>query len=114
MDMHQKNFAIRLDRIDRRHRDVSDGYITSVNHDGLIIAVRRRRKVRVPYAGLALVALGIIAIKALAVVQMGEEGYAARIEGLASGSQIERVGAWVMQADPLTQWVATQFKLIVD
>lgn len=108
MDEQHREFGSRLKRIDRSHRKLADGYVTSVNHDGLIIAVPRRRRMRVPFAGIALVAVGVIAFKGVVLAQLGAEGYQARLDQLAAGSQVERIGAWVMQADPLTEWVAAQ------
>jgi hypothetical protein len=108
MNEQYRDFGMRLRRIDRRHRKLSDGYVTSVNHDGLIIAVPRRRRIRVPFAGIALLAVGVLALKGMVHAQLGPEVYEARIAGLAQGGQIERAGAWVMQPDPLTLWISQQ------
>lgn len=112
MNEQYREFGMRLRRIDRRHRKLSDGYVTSVNHDGLIIAVPRRRRIRVPFAGIALLAVGVLALKGMVHAQLGPEVYEARIAGLAQGGQIERVGAWVMQPDPITLWVSHQATML--
>lgn len=108
MNQQYRDFGARLKRIDRRHRKLSDGYVTSVNHDGLIIAVPRRRRIRVPFAGIALLAVGVLALKGIFYAQLGPEVYEARLAALAQGSQVERMGAWVMQPDPITLWIAAQ------
>lgn len=108
MDRHQQEFDTRLRRIDRKHRKLSGGFVAAVSHDGLIIAKPRRRRLRVPFAGLALVAVGVIAFKGIVHAQLGAATYDARIAALAEGSQVEKAGAWVMQADPLTLWVSAQ------
>lgn len=114
MNEQYREFGSRLKRIDRRHRKLSDGYVTSVNHDGLIIAVPRRRRMRVPFAGIALLAVGVIAVKGIVHAQLGPEVYEARIAALSQGGQVERAGAWVMQADPVTLWVSDQARLLLD
>ena len=108
MNDQYREFASRLKRIGRRHRKLSDGYVTSVNHDGLIVAVPRRRRIRVPFAGIALLAAGVLALKGMVHAQLGPEVYEARIAGLAQGGRIERFGAWVMHPDPLTLRISEQ------
>lgn len=114
MNEQYREFGTRLKRIDRQHRKLSGGFVTSVNHDGLIIAVPRRRRVRVPFAGIALLAVGVIAFKGVVLSQLGAETYEARLATLSQGSTVEQMGAWVMQADPLTRWVAAQASQIVQ
>ena len=113
MNDQYKTFGTRVKRIHRQHRKLSDGYVTSINHDGLIIATPRRRRMRVPFAGIALLAVGIIAFKGIVHAQLGPEVYDARIAALSEGSQVEKVGAWIMQADPLTVFVSEQMRNLV-
>lgn len=101
-----REFDSRLKRIDRRHRKMAQGYVASMNRDGLLVAVPRRRRMRVPFAGLALVAVGIIAFKGFMHAQLGDTAYEARVAGLAAGSAVEKAAGWVMQADPVTLWVS--------
>lgn len=111
MDRHQKEFDTRVRRLDRKHRRLADGYVAAVSHDGLIVPRPRRLRIRVPYAGIALLAIGLIGLKGIAHANLGAETYEARVAALSAGSQVERVGGWVMQADPLTVWVSQQAKL---
>lgn len=53
--------------------------------------------------------LGVIAIKALILHQIGAEVYAARVDGLLAGQGFDRVGGFLMQADPATVWLAAKF-----
>lgn len=108
MDLHQKEFDTRLKRIGRKHRKLAAGYVGAMTDDGLIVPRARRRRIRVPYAGIALLAIGIVGLKGIAYSRIGAETYDARVASLAQGSTGERIGAWVMQADPLTRWVAAQ------
>lgn len=112
-DKQMDQFGSRLKRIGQTHRKLSNGYVTTINHDGLIVAVPRRRRLRVPFAGIALVAIGLIAFKGIVYFQLGAPGYEARVAQLAAGSTVERAGAWIMQADPLTVWVSEQASSLV-
>jgi hypothetical protein len=113
MDEQHRQFGSRVKRIDRRHRKLADGFATNMTHDGLIIPVPRRRRLRVPFAGIAMLAVGLIVVKGMAYSLLGSSVYEARIASLAEGAQIERVGAWVMQADPLTVWVSDRVSALV-
>lgn len=114
MDRHQKEFDTRLRRIDRKHRKMSSGYVASVGHDGLIVARPRTRRIRVPYLGIAILLVGLVALKGLFYANLGAETYDARVAALSEGSTVEKAGAWVMHADPLTLWVAGQIGPVLD
>lgn len=112
MNDQYREFGMRVRRIDRAHRKLADGYVAKLNDDGLLVAAPKRRFVRVPFAGLALVAVGIVVFKAIVLSQLGPQTYESRVAKLSAGSTVERVGAWMMQADPLTVWVADRFSAL--
>lgn len=103
----------RLTRIEAKRRSISRGAVYSVNQDGLIISRPRRRGRRVPVRGLFFAVAALIIFKAGLYANLGAGTYVARIDELASGTVIERAGAWVMAADPMTVWVATEVKLML-
>ncbi|WP_137699557.1 hypothetical protein [Marimonas lutisalis] len=103
-----KNFEKRLSRIDRAHNRVSDGYRTTVGPDGLIAVRARRRLPQVPLKGLAYLFLGFCVFKSVAVAHFGMTGYQERVETLRSGTVIEQAGAWALQLDALTVWIASK------
>ncbi|PZX11471.1 hypothetical protein [Celeribacter halophilus] len=104
----------RLTRIEARRRALRRGVIYSVNHDGLIIARPRRRGLRRPIHLVFVALAGIILFKAVLYATLGSSTYVARVEDLAAGTAIERAGAWVMQADQLTIWLALQGKMLLS
>jgi hypothetical protein len=63
---------------------------------------RRRPVLRVVI--FALVCL--FGLKGAILFTIGPESYGARLARLESGQQIDRLAAWLMQADPVTVWVA--------
>lgn len=102
----------RLTRIEANRRAMKKGAIYSVNHDGLIIARARRRGLRRPVHLVLFAVFGVLAFKAALYAMLGASTYTSRVEALASGSAVERAGAWVMQADGLTVWAAMQINLL--
>lgn len=107
-DTNQRNFEVRMNKINRRHKRLSRGYVMSVNHDGLIIAQPKSRQARVPWRGILFVLVGTLLVKGVMLAQVGADSYDARVATLASGNQFEQIGAYVLHADPITQWIAAQ------
>ncbi|NSX54226.1 hypothetical protein HRQ87_05385 [Sulfitobacter sp. 1151] len=87
---------------------MSRGVVTSVNHDGLIIARPRRAAPRFPVKGIILMIIAFFAFKGFLLAQLGDATYGQRIATLQQGTGVEQAGAWAMQVDPLTQWIAGQ------
>lgn len=50
--------------------------------------------------------LSVIAIKAVILHHVGAELYNERVAGLMAGDGFDRVGGFLMQADPATVWLA--------
>lgn len=105
-DPNHANFSQRLKRIDRRHEKLARGYVTVINSDGLMVAQPRRSNLRFPWKAAALVVLLLFTFKGLVLANLGAERYAESVISLENGTPVEQVGGWVMQADPLTVWIA--------
>jgi len=113
VDVNMKDFGKRVKRINKRHRKLANGYVPSVNHDGLIIAKVRRSGPRFPWKGIALCFLAFFAFKGFLLSQLGETTYNERIGSLSAGTYIEKAGAYAMSADPVTAWVAIQIRTVL-
>ena len=107
-DANQRKFEVRMNRINRRHQRLSRGYVMSVNHDGLIIAEPKARSSVIPWRGILFVLVGTLIVKGVMLAPVGPEAYDARVATLAARNQVEKVGAYVLAADPVTQWIAAQ------
>ena len=108
-----EEFERRMRRISRRHTKLSQGYVTSVNDDGLVVARPRRRGSRSTLRGLALIFIVIMVFKGALYAQLGAAAYDERIDTLAGGNLVEQAGAWVMVADPITLWISANFVSLV-
>ncbi|SFJ71528.1 hypothetical protein [Celeribacter neptunius] len=103
----------RLTKIEARRRALSHGAVYSVNQDGLIIARPRRRGMRRPLHLVIVALVGVLLFKAMLFASIGAGTYNARVATLSEGTAIERAGGWLMHADGLTVWLATQGKMLL-
>ena len=103
------SFDSRLRKIDRRNRQLARGYVTSVNHDGLIIARPRRQARSFPWRGLLMILVALMAFKVFLYMQIGPTTYEERVIALSQGNVVEQIGAYAMTADPVTVWIASLF-----
>ncbi|RKF14214.1 hypothetical protein D6850_12150 [Roseovarius spongiae] len=85
---------------------MANGYVSKVGRDGLIVFRPKRRKRPVPVRGLMLLVVGVLCFKGLIMAQYGNAIYDARVADLRTGTTVEQVGALIMQADPISQFIA--------
>lgn len=112
-DVKQIQFGQRLRRIDNNRRKVSRGYVTSMNHDGLVIARPRKQSSGFPLRGLFLCLSILLTFKGFLFAQLGEAAYTDRVALLEAGTIVEKIGAYAMKADPVTLWIAGQIGQIL-
>lgn len=106
-------FERRMRRINRRHSKLSQGYVTAVNSDGLVVAKPQRRSNRGMLRGLAMIVIVMMLFKGFLHAQLGAQSYQDRIEALAAGTVIEQAGAYFMVADPITLWISSKVVSLV-
>ena len=99
-------FNDRLNFLGRKHQAMSRGYTTQMRTDGLIVVKPRRRSIDIPFKGILLLLLGFVFFKAFILASVGPDTYGERVAILNSGTFVEKGGAWVMQADPVSQVIA--------
>ena len=104
----QLQFEERLKRLARKHRAESRGYVTRMQPDGLIIARPKRQTIQVPFRVVIFFLAAFIGFKAFLFAGVGPLTYEVRLAHLQAGTLMEKAGAYAMQADPLTVYVATQ------
>ncbi len=108
MARQQLMFDQRLNLLARKHQAMSRGYVTRMQSNGLIIAQPKRRATHVPRRAVILFLLAFFCFKAFLVANLGPQTYDDRLARLQSGTYVEKAGAFVMQADPVTVYLAGQ------
>lgn len=108
MAENQLQFDERLRRLERKHRAMSRGYTTYMQPDGLIVAKPKRAQVRISGRSILLFVMAFIAFKGFLIANLGPLGYEERLARLDSGTVVEQGGAFVMQIDPASQFIAEQ------
>ncbi|MDX2483218.1 MAG: hypothetical protein QNK42_06110 [Pseudodonghicola sp.] len=108
MAQHDLNFSRRVDRLDRKHSAMLRGHDIVQRPDGLLVEAPIRRRRSWPARLLVLIVVLFVVFKALLFVSVGGATYEDRVARLQSGTKVEAMGAWLMQADPLTRGLAAQ------
>ena len=107
MDKALNDFDKRQRAVVQKHHKLANGYITKLNRNGIFEHKPIRRLPLVSLKSLLITVFCILAFKGLLIAGLGIEDYAARLAHLSQGSTVERAGAWLMGADPASQWIAT-------
>ena len=105
-DPNLKDFYVRLGRIEKIRR--SGGGFEAVGTLGLSHSTKQTRRGIPVFRPLLVVFIAVIGIKGLILNQVGKDTYAARVSALQQGNSVDKAGAFIMQADPLTLYVAGQ------
>ncbi|WP_347311116.1 hypothetical protein [Defluviimonas sp. SAOS-178_SWC] len=113
VDRNLQNFYGRLGRIERIH-NAGGGFEADGALGMSYYKARQRPLRRAGFLGpLVLVALTIVAIKAAVLASIGPERYEERIAALKAGGTAEHVGAYILQADPLTVSASEQIRKLL-
>lgn len=99
-DPYIKEFRGRLRRVERIHR--RGGGFEAAGTLGRSHYTARAPRRSSWLKPLLLVAAGALLLKALLYMQIGPVDYADRVARLSKGSQVEKIGAYIMQADGVT------------
>lgn len=111
----QPDFQKRVTDLGRKHAAMSNGYITAMRSDGLIIVKPRRKPRRgFPLRMLLGLALGFFAFKAVMLAALGDITYNERVAKLNQGTTLEKSGAWIMQIDPATKFLSGFIDPFID
>lgn len=112
-DANYVKFSKRMRLIEKRHRKMSRGYVQMVERDGILVPkTRSTARRQFPFRGLAIALMLFLVFKAGLMIQLGAATYDDRVAKLAAGSSAEKVGAWVMTADPISIWISNQAKML--
>ncbi len=114
VDRNRENFQGRIGRIERVH-DKGGGF-EAPGTLGMSYYTARRRRPGLPRWPLTLVVMlaVLFTLKAMLHVAIGPSAYDYKVAALRAGSDIDRVGAVLLQADPVTILIADQIRRIKD
>jgi hypothetical protein len=94
-------------RVARFERARSHGYgFDAAGTLGRSHFTRKSRPRRAILGPLLMVAVCAIGLKGAILHTVGAESYNLRVERLQAGEGFDRMGGWLMQADPATVWVS--------
>ncbi len=100
-------------RIARIERARAKGYGFEANGTlGRSHYFRPIRKRRPLLRVMIFAAVCVFGLKGTILHSVGPEGYDARVANLQNGQEFDKLGAWFMQADPVTVWVAEQIAAV--
>lgn len=108
MGEHRAQFSSRIRGLENRHRRYArDGYTTRVRSDGLVEVVPRKRvSSKISTRSIFFFVGALLLFKAFLMASIGFDSYDERVARLAEGTGLERLGAKVMQSDPVTKAIA--------
>ncbi len=104
----QVPFNKRLNRIVRKHQRMQYGVSYKIDPSGMIVARPRLYNPKFPLRGLLLVLATAFVLKGYMLASLGAGVYDEKVALLEQGTTVEKIGAWVMQSDPATQFVAAR------
>ncbi|MDA7966579.1 hypothetical protein [Ruegeria sp.] len=108
----QLEFGQRVTRLTKKHEKLNRGYRATMRSDGLVVMKPQRVRSGVPARVLMLTLLGFFAFKAFLLFHLGAATYQDRVESLNAGTPVEQAGAWIMQVDPVSQFLSVQLSNI--
>ncbi|MFK7753486.1 MAG: hypothetical protein AB8B51_13145 [Sedimentitalea sp.] len=100
------DFQVRLNGLMRKHRAMSRGYSARLRHDGLIITKPKRKASPISGRSVFLFLLAFIMFKGFVIASTGPITYSERVAQLQAGTVVEQAGAFVMQIEPVSEFVA--------
>ena len=113
VDRNLQNFHGRIGRIERIH-NAGGGFEAEGALGMSFYKARRRTSRRFGLLGpLALIMITVVGIKATVHASLGAELYEERIVALRAGTAADQVGAYVLQADPITVAIAERIRTLL-
>jgi len=106
MGEHRDQFQARLKQINRKHEAMSGGYSAKLRPDGLLVVKPHRVQSRISARTLVFFTAAFLVFKGFLMAALGFGSYDERVQTLAAGSGLERAGAFIMQADPVSVFIA--------
>jgi len=112
MSQSQVDFDRRLQAITSDPNKSGRSRVVIVDERELIVGAVSRRRYVFPLRGTLVLFGALLAFKVFLISYLGEGNYQDRVGKLADGTAAEKVGAWVMQVDPLTGMLVEELRTL--
>lgn len=107
MDSTLETFEKRQKALRRKHKRMAQGYVNKLDRTSGLIVQKPDSKAGGFFLRLAaLMGMGLLGFKTFLLAGSGEAQYLHHVEMLKGGSLLEQAGAWFMQIDPATAYLA--------
>lgn len=114
VDPNRRDFLGRVGRINRAHESGAGFEAEGALGMSYYNSLRRRRR-RPRALGILIVsAVVFFGLKAGMHVALGPDSYDYRVAAMRTGGDVDRVGAWLLQSDPVTIGVADWIRRIIN
>lgn len=107
VDLNMRDFHQRVGRIERTHKNGGGFEAAGTLGMSYYNNLRKPRRTTNWVTPMMLVLSTVVCIKAAVLSNVGTANYNERIALLQSGDAADRIGAYMLQADPLTRTMAT-------
>lgn len=102
----QRNFYKRERSLRRKHTRMARGYVTKIDKNGVIVQTPDSKAGGIGLRIVVMVAFALIGLKVLILSFLGADSYGAHLAVLeASDALPQKLGAWLMQSDPVTGFI---------
>ncbi len=110
----QRDFDQRQRELQKKYRQLSKGYVTRINPDGIIEhhPYSKSRGLSWPIRALCVLIIAVFLVKAGLLNSIGQDAYTAQLDLLNQGDIAQRFAGWVMQIDLVTASLADWYQAI--
>ncbi|GAA0289770.1 hypothetical protein [Rhodovulum strictum] len=110
-DPQHEQFRVRLARVERMHRD---GHVSELAGTNGWTTPRLSLSVGIPlWRALGMIALAMLVLKAAILAQIGPQAYEHHLASASGASVVQQVATYVMQIDPITEWLAGAMRALI-
>ncbi|MEP2030906.1 MAG: hypothetical protein ABJI96_19590 [Paracoccaceae bacterium] len=107
-------FKERLHRLARKHHAMGKGYVMRLMPDGLMVPEPVRLRIELPYRVTTLLIVALLVFKGFLIASLGTQPYQDRLFTLDGGTLVEQAGAWIMQPDRISVFIADRISLVLQ
>ncbi len=114
MDAGYKEFDARLRSLDRKKAAIMDGARPELGENGVVELKPTHNYLRnigrlLPLRAVMIMATIGVAYKGFLLASLGAVTYSQKVSILNAGGGFDRIGAWLMQIDPVTEKISEVF-----